>query len=56
MMIPGAFLAFASWAAFNLVARTVWPLLGIGIGPDGRPKRNRCKVGGLETQIRRIFR
>jgi sodium-dependent dicarboxylate transporter 2/3/5 len=32
MMVPGAILAFASWAAFNLVARFVWPLLGIGVG------------------------
>ena len=32
MMVPGAILAFASWAAFNVVARFVWPLLGIGVG------------------------
>ena len=32
MMIPGAILAFSSWAAFNLVAWVVWPWLGIGIG------------------------
>jgi sodium-dependent dicarboxylate transporter 2/3/5 len=32
MMIPGAILAFSSWAAFNLVARLVWPWLGITIG------------------------
>ena len=32
MMIPGAILAVASWAVFNLVARFWWPLLGIAIG------------------------
>jgi sodium-dependent dicarboxylate transporter 2/3/5 len=32
MMIPGAILAIASWLTFNLVARTVWPLLGIALG------------------------
>jgi solute carrier family 13 (sodium-dependent dicarboxylate transporter), member 2/3/5 len=32
MMVPGAILAVASWAAFNVVARFVWPLLGIGVG------------------------
>ena len=31
MMVPGAILAFSSWAAFNVVARFVWPLLGIGV-------------------------
>ncbi|HXJ35332.1 MAG TPA: DASS family sodium-coupled anion symporter [Candidatus Eisenbacteria bacterium] len=29
MMVPGAILAFSSWAAFNVVARFVWPLIGI---------------------------
>ncbi len=32
MMVPGAILAFASWAVFNLVARFFWPLLGISLG------------------------
>jgi sodium-dependent dicarboxylate transporter 2/3/5 len=32
MMVPGAILAFASWAAFNLVSYFVWPLLGIPLG------------------------
>jgi sodium-dependent dicarboxylate transporter 2/3/5 len=31
MMVPGAILAFASWAAFNVVARFVWPWLGIHV-------------------------
>jgi sodium-dependent dicarboxylate transporter 2/3/5 len=29
MMIPGVILAVSSWLTFNLVARVVWPLLGI---------------------------
>ena len=29
MMVPGAVLAFASWASFNFVARVVWPWIGI---------------------------
>lgn len=32
MMVPGAILAVASWAAFNLVSYFVWPLLGIASG------------------------
>jgi sodium-dependent dicarboxylate transporter 2/3/5 len=32
MMLPGAVLAFASWAVFNLVANLYWPLLGIHVG------------------------
>lgn len=32
MMIPGAILAFSSWAVFNLVANFYWPLLGIHFG------------------------
>lgn len=32
MMIPGAILAFSSWAVFNLVARFFWPLLGLTLG------------------------
>ncbi len=32
MMVPGAILAFASWAVFNLVARFFWPLIGISLG------------------------
>lgn len=37
MMIPGAILAVASWAAFNLVSYFVWPLLGISVGPPPAP-------------------
>jgi sodium-dependent dicarboxylate transporter 2/3/5 len=32
MMVPGAILAFASWASFNLVCYVVWPFLGITVG------------------------
>jgi sodium-dependent dicarboxylate transporter 2/3/5 len=32
MMVPGAILAFAAWAAFNVVCYLVWPLLGITVG------------------------
>jgi len=34
MMVPGAILAVTSWLTFNMVARFVWPLLGIAlVGP-----------------------
>jgi hypothetical protein len=32
MMIPGVILAVSSWLTFNLVARVVWPILGINLG------------------------
>jgi solute carrier family 13 (sodium-dependent dicarboxylate transporter), member 2/3/5 len=33
MLIPGSLLVVIAWAAFNLVARYYWPLIGIRIAP-----------------------
>jgi hypothetical protein len=32
MLVPGMILAVSAWLAFNLVARFVWPVLGIPLG------------------------
>ena len=33
MLLPGSAMVVVAWAAFNLVVRWYWPLIGLGVGP-----------------------
>jgi solute carrier family 13 (sodium-dependent dicarboxylate transporter), member 2/3/5 len=37
MIVPGAILSVSSWVVFNVVARFVWPFLGIALGGPAGP-------------------